>query len=48
MRALAVLSAKNATVHDVDPLFSAMNHSHPTIGERLEVLEGMQDEKKTQ
>lgn len=47
IRALAILSAKNATVYDVDPLFSAMNHSHPTVGERLEALEQM-DQKSLQ
>lgn len=46
MGALAILSAENATVYDVDPLYSALRHSHPTVSERLEALEHM-DTKKT-
>ncbi|GAA5961908.1 hypothetical protein JCM3765_006432 [Sporobolomyces pararoseus] len=47
--ALIGIHEKNLAVYAVDPIYSAYNHNHPTLVERLEALDkGMvEEEKKT-
>lgn len=39
------LMAKNSSIYDVDPLYSALHHSHPTLAERLTAIDAASHEQ---
>jgi STE24 endopeptidase len=43
---LVSMMAKNSSIYDVDPLYSALHHSHPTLAERLVAIDASEAGRK--